>query len=196
MRTFSGLNRSSGRQCLQKHRWKGGKTTSQPIVKSWDFRYEIVALATLLTLDTFKHRQQFKLLLLPSLLTDIGCLHLQGVRDNERSTCKVCGEKKLWNDGGEESSPGERGAIDRSLVCTSACVEENDGRVDDADEGRVADAIKVAMSDDGRSVISPITPHPLVKQKYRGPGKGLYVVGRNFFLLLLNFSALPCLGPA
>ena len=85
-------------------------------------------------------------------------------------------------------------AIDRSLVCTSACVEENDGRVDDADEGRVADAIKVAMPDDGRSVISPITPHPLVKQKYRGPGKGLYVVGRIFFLLLLISSAF--LGPA
>ena len=45
-------------------------------------------------------------------------------------------------------------AIDRSLVCTSACVEENDGRVDDADEGR-ADAIKVAMPDDGRIAILP-----------------------------------------
>ena len=28
------------------------------------------------------------------------------------------------------------------------------------------------------------------------PGKGLYVVGRNLFLLLLNFSAWPCLSPA
>ena len=31
---------------------------------------------------------------------------------------------------------------------------------------------------------------------YRGPRNGLYVVGRNFFLLLLNCSAWPCLGPA
>ena len=29
---------------------------------------------------------------------------------------------------------------------------------------------------------------------YRGPGKGLYVVGRKYFLLLLNYSALPFLG--
>ena len=31
---------------------------------------------------------------------------------------------------------------------------------------------------------------------YRAPGKCLYVVARNFFLLLLNCSAWPCLGPA
>ena len=31
---------------------------------------------------------------------------------------------------------------------------------------------------------------------YRGGNKGLYVVARNFFLLLLNCSAWPCLGPA
>ena len=31
---------------------------------------------------------------------------------------------------------------------------------------------------------------------YRDRLKGLYVVARNFFLLLLNFSAWPCLGPA
>ena len=31
---------------------------------------------------------------------------------------------------------------------------------------------------------------------YRAPGKCLYVVERNFFLLLLNFFAWPCLGPA
>ena len=31
---------------------------------------------------------------------------------------------------------------------------------------------------------------------YRGENKGLYVVARNFFLLLLNCSAWPCLGPA
>merc|ERR1739842_13568 len=30
---------------------------------------------------------------------------------------------------------------------------------------------------------------------YRAPGKCLYVVARNFFLLLLNCSAWPCLGP-
>ena len=30
---------------------------------------------------------------------------------------------------------------------------------------------------------------------YRGGNKGLYVVARNFFLLLLNCSAWPCLGP-
>ena len=31
---------------------------------------------------------------------------------------------------------------------------------------------------------------------YRGGDKGLYVVARNFFLLLLTCSAWPCLGPA
>ena len=31
---------------------------------------------------------------------------------------------------------------------------------------------------------------------YRGGNKGLYVVARNFFLVLLNFSAWPCLGAA
>ena len=31
---------------------------------------------------------------------------------------------------------------------------------------------------------------------YRGGNKGLYVVARNFFLLLLDYSAWPCLGPA
>ena len=31
---------------------------------------------------------------------------------------------------------------------------------------------------------------------YRDRLKGLYVVARNFFLLLLNFSALPCLAVA
>ena len=31
---------------------------------------------------------------------------------------------------------------------------------------------------------------------YRGPRNGLNVVGRNFILLLLNFSAWLCLGPA
>ena len=29
-----------------------------------------------------------------------------------------------------------------------------------------------------------------------GPGKGLHVVGRHFYLLLLNSSARPCLGSA
>ena len=33
-------------------------------------------------------------------------------------------------------------------------------------------------------------------KKYRAPGKCLYVVARNLFLLLLNCSAWPCLGPA
>ena len=31
---------------------------------------------------------------------------------------------------------------------------------------------------------------------YREVNKGLYVVAKNFFLLLLNCSARPCLGPA
>ena len=37
----------------------------------------------------------------------------------------------------------------------------------------------------------------LTTRVYRGGNKGLYVVARNFFLLLLNCSsAWPCLGPA
>ena len=36
----------------------------------------------------------------------------------------------------------------------------------------------------------------LVRTMYREANKGLYVVARNFFLLLLNCSAWPCLGPA
>ena len=35
-----------------------------------------------------------------------------------------------------------------------------------------------------------------VKHTYRDRLKGLYVVARNFFLLLLNFSAWPCLAVA
>ena len=35
-----------------------------------------------------------------------------------------------------------------------------------------------------------------VSNFYREENKGLYVVARNFFLLLLNCSAWPCLGPA
>ena len=31
---------------------------------------------------------------------------------------------------------------------------------------------------------------------YRAPKKCVYMVARNFFLLLLNFSAWPCLGAA
>ena len=31
---------------------------------------------------------------------------------------------------------------------------------------------------------------------YRAEKKFWYMVARNFFLLLLNFSAWPCLGPA
>ena len=33
-------------------------------------------------------------------------------------------------------------------------------------------------------------------QEYRAEKKSWYVVARNFFLLLLNFSAWPCLGAA
>ena len=36
----------------------------------------------------------------------------------------------------------------------------------------------------------------LFYRNYRGGNKGLYVVARNFFLLLLDCSAWPCLGPA
>ena len=35
-----------------------------------------------------------------------------------------------------------------------------------------------------------------IHRVYRGPRNGFYVVGRNFFLLLLNCYAWPCLGPA
>ena len=37
---------------------------------------------------------------------------------------------------------------------------------------------------------------PLGQPVYRGENKGLHVVARNFFLLLLNLSAWLCLGPA
>ena len=36
----------------------------------------------------------------------------------------------------------------------------------------------------------------LIEHAYREVNKGLCVVGRNFFLLLLNCSAWLCLGPA
>ena len=35
-----------------------------------------------------------------------------------------------------------------------------------------------------------------LQKKYRAEKKSWYVVARNVFLLLLNFSAWPCLGPA
>ena len=38
------------------------------------------------------------------------------------------------------------------------------------------------------------SPHKITI--YRARNKGLYVVARNFFLLLLNCSAWPCLGVA
>ena len=36
----------------------------------------------------------------------------------------------------------------------------------------------------------------IVDYTYRAEKKSWYVVARNFFLLLLNFSAWPCLGAA
>ena len=41
-----------------------------------------------------------------------------------------------------------------------------------------------------------LAPLLLVRIWYRDRLKGLYVVARNFFLLLLNFSAWPCLAVA
>ena len=38
--------------------------------------------------------------------------------------------------------------------------------------------------------------HCLSQTMYRAEKKSWYVVARRFFLLLLNFSAWPCLGPA
>ena len=40
------------------------------------------------------------------------------------------------------------------------------------------------------------TAEEVFRYVYIGGNKGLYVVARNFFLLLLNCSAWPCLGPA
>ena len=48
----------------------------------------------------------------------------------------------------------------------------------------------------GASIISYSTRKCCVKTANRGPRNGLYVVERNFFLLLLNCSAWPCLDPA
>ena len=42
----------------------------------------------------------------------------------------------------------------------------------------------------------PTTRPSLAATVYRARKKGLYVVARNFFLLLLNFSAWPCLAVA
>ena len=41
-----------------------------------------------------------------------------------------------------------------------------------------------------------ITPELPCKSQYRGENKGLYVVARILFLLLLNCSAWPCMVPA
>ena len=52
---------------------------------------------------------------------------------------------------------------------------------------------------DRRALLSVPFPHlhvPPRQRQYREANKGLYVVARNFFLLLLNCSAWPCLGPA
>ena len=50
-------------------------------------------------------------------------------------------------------------------------------------------------------ITDPAICHPVAVQTVVGPFywvrlKGSYVVARIFFLLLLNYSAWPCLGPA
>ena len=52
-------------------------------------------------------------------------------------------------------------------------------------------------SDPGLEImVSAALPGSLAVRTYRVRNKGLQVVARNFFLLLLNYSAWPCLGPA
>ena len=48
-------------------------------------------------------------------------------------------------------------------------------------------------------IAKEVAKHVVVKRlanKYREVNKGLYVVARHFFLILLNCSAWLCLGPA
>ena len=45
-------------------------------------------------------------------------------------------------------------------------------------------------------VSSTQTRHSISRLLYRAEKKSWYVVARNFFLLLLNFSARPCMGAA
>ena len=46
------------------------------------------------------------------------------------------------------------------------------------------------------NIVWYVKPKQCTNWIYREINKGLYVVARNFFLLLLNCSAWPCLGPA
>ena len=48
----------------------------------------------------------------------------------------------------------------------------------------------------GKAAFSQKNFHKLLLPQYRAEKKSWYVVARNFFLLLLNFSAWPCLGAA
>ena len=45
-------------------------------------------------------------------------------------------------------------------------------------------------------ISGPCRPFSYIQGIYKGENIGLYVVARNFFLLLLNCSAWPYLGPA
>ena len=62
--------------------------------------------------------------------------------------------------------------------------------VDEAEEEAESAAVTALLA--GAKTGTPIT-NTLI---YRAEKKSWYVVARNFFLLLLNFSAWPCLGPA
>ena len=62
--------------------------------------------------------------------------------------------------------------------------------------GRRIDAAALRYHSVGRRELDCGTTERTSSVMYRGGNKCLYVVAINFFLLLLNFSSWPCLGPA
>ena len=58
------------------------------------------------------------------------------------------------------------------------------------------DICKVRVANPRCYVVHFFRHQTQTRQLYRAPKKCLYVVARNFFLLLLYCSAWPCLGPA
>ena len=66
-------------------------------------------------------------------------------------------------------------------------------------EGDMAKLKKWKVAQKGQSGCQPVASIRCLLNRatmYRGGNKCLYVVARNFFLLLLNCSACPCLGHA
>ena len=86
-----------------------------------------------------------------------------------------------------------RGEADRRGVTFTVVGETSHAEDDDHHQHHKTDPENRDVTSD-QIHIRLLAPRTFIK--YRDRLKGLYVVARNFFLLLLNFSAWPCLAVA